>query len=352
MKTFTFLSFSHSLSRASRIYLQAVLFCCSLCFGAVPSFAQISVTGQRSVCPQIDSGTNNYTYTVNNIPNNSSIGAEFVGPFLNGSHGTIIKVNANTFEVEYASRVATFYPTLLFRAFNTSQQETSRDTLHIIVSVNSPAPINGGNILVCPNGPDVELTTTNGNDLGCGFHCTYIYNAPPGVTLEGGIETGNQISENSTHKPMLLSSGLPNGNLGSLKVTALWENCGLDGDNFGYATVFSGPPLLNPRVNGVPPQGNNCVNGSALLTAEYQTHTNYMNWTKIGGNGTISPNGASCSANPNGFMAVKVEAGNGCGTSSYTYYLSDCGNAAYTISPNPATSSLTVDFEYKEFAEG
>jgi hypothetical protein len=42
------------------------------------------------------------------------------------------------------------------------------------------------------------------------------------------------------------------------------------------------------------------------------------------------------------------------GTNNYTYTVNNLpsGSSAYTISPNPATSSLTIDFEYKEFAEG
>lgn len=196
------------------------------------------------------------------------------------------------------------------------------------------------------------MSLTTNTSLGCGFHCQYVWTAPSGVTLQYFGNSGNQITVNPSQLPTLLSAGLPNGNLGQLQVKALWSNCGLDGDNYGYATVYSGAPVLNPRVNNVPTSGFACVNDNGFLQVDYWPNSSYNTWTIIGGNGTIQPNGNSCYVDPNSFLLVRVEQANGCGTTSFSFYISECGSSAYTISPNPATSSLTVDFEYKEFAEG
>ena len=103
----------------------------------------------------------------------------------------------------------------------------------------------------------------------------------------------------------------------------------------GYAEVYSGTPSLNPKVNGNSSQGWDCTNGEATLHVDYPPGTNYVNWSILGGNGTINPNGTNCYANPNNFLLIKVSEGNTCGTTDYYYYLSQCGYSSYRIDPNP-----------------
>ncbi len=318
-----------------------LVFCCIFLF----SFSSYSmwVEGSRDGCSNSE-----IEYTVHDFPN-------WADPYLSvevsaGNQVTFIDNDAMKFKIQFGNSTD-FYATIWVRA-KIANVTVQTETFSVHLFVSSPDSPNWGTILVCPNGPNVNLTTNQ--NMNCGFHCDYVWTAPSGINLRYGGQQSGQIRLLPQQQPVeLLSAGVPNGHLGYVSVAAKWSECGLAGDTYGYAQVYSGPPILNPKVNGSPSQGFDCTNTSdAILSVDNPPGTNYTNWSVLGGNGNIYPSGSTCYAYPNNFLLIKVEAGNACGSNAHFYYLSLCGSSPYRIGPNPAETEITIDFEYKEFAEG
>ena len=285
-------------------------------------------------------------YAVHDFPNWADLSIEV----SSGNDVVAIDYNAMTFRVKFFNSTD-FYATIWVRA-KVANVTILVETVSVHLMASSPNPPNWGAILVCPNGSDINITTNQ--DMNCEFHCDYVWTAPSGINLRYGGQQSGQIRLLPQQQPVeLLSAGVPNGHLGYLSVAAKWSECGLIGDTHGYAEVYSGSPILNPKINGSPSQGWDCTPCSdALLSVDYPPKTDYVNWNVIAGNGNIYPSGANCNAFPSNFLLIKVEAGNACGSNAHFYYLSLCGSSAYRIGPNPAETEITIDFEYKEFAEG
>lgn len=301
------------------------------------------VEGARDGCSNSE-----IEYTVHDFPS-------WADPYLSvevsaGNQISSIDNNSMKFKVQFGN--STNFQARIWVRAKIGYSIIEEETFLVYLSVSSPDAPNWGTILICPNGPNVNLTTNQ--NMNCGFHCEYVWSAPGGIDLRYGGQQGNQIRLEPQQQPVeLLSAGLPNGHLGYVNVAAKWSECGLAGDTYGYAQVYSGPPILNPKVNGSPSQGFDCTNTSdAILNVDNPPGTNYTNWSVLGGNGNIYPSGSTCYAYPNNFLLIKVEAGNACGSNAHFYYLSLCGSSSYRIGPNPAETEITIDFEYKEFAEG
>ena len=85
-----------------------------------------------------------------------------------------------------------FNATILVRAeiynLNVVVQTVS---FNVDLSVSSPDSPNWGTIVVCPNGPNVNLTTSS--NMNCGFHCDYVWSAPGGINLRYGGQQSSQI---------------------------------------------------------------------------------------------------------------------------------------------------------------
>ena len=300
------------------------------------------VEGSRDGC-----SASKIAYTVHDFP-------WWADPYLSievssGNSVYSIDNSAMQFVIEFGN--STNFEARIWVRAKVSGVTVEEETFLVHLSVSSPDSPNWGTIVVCPNGPNVNLTTNQG--MNCDFHCDYVWTAPGGINLRYGGSQSSQIRLSPQQQPVeLLSSGLSTGHLGYLNVAAKWSECGMSGDTYGYAEIYSGTPTLNPRVNGNPSQGWDCAYGEATLNVDYPPGTYYVNWSILGGNGTINPNGATCHANPNNFLLIKVNEENACGSTEHYYYLSQCGYSPYRIYPNPAETEITIEFEYKEFAEG
>ncbi|RFS18397.1 T9SS C-terminal target domain-containing protein [Emticicia sp. C21] len=301
------------------------------------------VDGVKDGCPDTQ-----YEYIVYDFP---SWGDFAVEVSIGNTLVSLESINSTTkkFKVKYGNSTDfNAWVNVMVKVLGVTVDNTD---FFVHLSVSSPSSPNGGTILVCPNGANVNLTTNA--YMNCLFHCDYIWTAPSGVNLKYGAFQGNSIRVLPQHQPVeLLASGIPTGYLGLLSVAAKWSECGLAGDTYGYAEVYSGPPVLDPKVNGSPSQGYDCTTGDAILTVNYQPGTTSVNWSVIAGTGTITPNGAICYATPNNFLLIKVREENACGATEHFYYLSQCGSRSYQIYPNPSETDITIDFDNKEFAQG
>ncbi len=197
MKTINFLSYSLSL-KVSRVLL---VLCCVV-NGTILSFAQLPLTiiGEQNPCPM-----STHTYTISGTPSNAtSFKVSFDLPF--GGNSATWNFSQKTVTVTFNNNSANLPDKLYVIASNLGgNNDLAYGQINFRVSAPSPTSPNGGNILVCPNGLNVSLTTST--SFGCGFRCQYVCKATPGVTLQanGNGNTGNQITVFPGNLPNLLS---------------------------------------------------------------------------------------------------------------------------------------------------
>lgn len=164
--------------------------------------------------------------------------------------------------------------------------------------------------------------------------------------------TGNPVRGANS---VIFPSGLTNGNVGTLTVTALYTECAGFTNTSSSAPLFYGTPILsNPQVNGGTNQSFNVIPGGwANLSVAGQGVGSYS-WTIEGGSGSLSPNGSSCQVSFSSFVRVVVTPSNRCGQGTnyrQTFYLSTTSAGGfYRIYPNPSKDVLSIEFENVEAA--
>ena len=230
----------------------------------------------------------------------------------------------------------------------------------VTIRVPSPAVPNGGLVTACQAGEQISLSSlpvlTNGpND--CYFHCGVQWAGPQGWTLQNDLASGNPLSDFSTFDNAKLNvpSGVSNGTVGQVTVTAFYSQCIQAQNTSSSATIFYGAPIVSGAyVNGSSSQSfNRVTNGQASLSISSEVGAaNAWTWQIDGGSGYIYPNGNSCNVSTSNFVRVTARLANRCGQGgSYTFYIQNSSTYGFRIAPNPASSNLSVQFDYPEQTE-
>ena len=226
----------------------------------------------------------------------------------------------------------------------------------------TPAQPNNGIVIACSTS-EIAITsnpvlTNTASD--CYFHCRYQWSAPAGWLIRRTDQFGGWLGSlnpfiygGNEDMALIPPSGVTNGWVGNLTVTAIYAECGYYPNTSNSSPIWYGfPNLSSPLVNGSANQAYNIIpSGSATLSVSNNAVQNWS-WTVDAGSGNIFPNGASCAVSFSGFLKVRVQATNLCGSSqAYFYYLNKTGSNGYKVFPNPSKDKVKVEFDFKEIAE-
>lgn len=232
--------------------------------------------------------------------------------------------------------------------------------IQVNVRVPKPATPNGGLITACQAGEQVALTSLpalRNEAQDCFFHCGVEWAGPGGWTLLNDNAQGNPLSDFATfdNTKLIAPSGVSNGVVGQVSVTAFYSQCGFSQNTSSSATLFYGSPITSDAtVNGSTAQSLNRVsNGQAFLSIQSVAGAaTSWTWQIDGGSGNISPNGNSCNVSTSGFIRVRATSSNRCGQGgSYTFYIQNSSTSGFRVAPNPTSTNLSVQFDYPEITD-
>ena len=320
-----------------------------LLLGTVPVFA-LNVSGPTRVCP----GSNN-TYTFSsNVTGVICYKIAFfrdsnVSPSQQGS------VSGNSITLNFTNDWGTNRLEVKGYLDIWGLIEVDNTTINILREAPEPATPNNGLVVACGGNDNIgvsSLPSLQNNSTDCYFHCEFQWSAPSGWQINTGGPIGNPVLGGST-MTLVSPNSIGTGWLGQLTATAFYSNCAQPQNTDSNANIWGGlPTIFNPRVNGSASQSANFVTtGQLQLDVTSNGATNW-NWTVESGTGSVSPVGPSCSVSFSNFVRIRCQATNRCGNGqSYIFYLVRTSYNGYKIYPNPASSTLKVEFEYAELAE-
>lgn len=206
-------------------------------------------------------------------------------------------------------------------------------------SIESPAIRNGtvtqSSVNLCTAGSSITLNAYNQFPV----VTQYEWTATGGAKVNGStIAYGTNVTVSATGS-------------GNISVKATQSTCHSVSPITTIPVYYGSPVISSATVNGNAAQSSNYVSSGSAFLVINATNTASYNWVNVGGSGSIYPNSNSCNVSFSDFLRVEGIAQNSCGSSSYTFYLYKNAPYYYSVYPNPADETVTIDFTQVEGAE-
>ena len=141
-------------------------------------------------------------------------------------------------------------------------------------------------------------------------------------------------------------SGLSNGNVGQLTVTALHSECSGFPDTYSSATLWYGPPIISyPNYWLFDP-------GSNMWQLSHTSQPGFTStYTVYSGSASLIPNGNDCYVTTSDGAVIQLIVSNACGSSSPYYFSIPAQGNMMMAYPNPAKQNITLQFKNVELQE-
>ncbi|MCF0074112.1 T9SS type A sorting domain-containing protein [Dyadobacter sp. CY261] len=210
----------------------------------------------------------------------------------------------------------------------------------------TPPPPNNGLVIGCSANQEVAISSTpslQNNATDCFFHCRMEWSAPSGWTLKNSAGYSNPAN-GATH--VKFPSGLSNGNVGNITVTAIYTECTpFVSNTSSTATLWYGPPIItssNQTLFDGPSNVWHCSITNNPMGGASAT------WSLVSGDASFSTSGyANYISSVNG-GTIQVVLTNACGSSSTQYFNIPPAGSSLMAYPNPAKNSLSIQFRNTE----
>lgn len=295
----------------------------------------IGINGPARVCPNAT-----VTYTVSNLPSGTTRWRYCVDEptYPYDSYSDWIYPPTDNFTYTFHDIQGT--ATIKIQAFQ-NFFKIGEESRPIFISPPNPVKPNNGLVLGCSANQSVQISSLPSlmnNAADCYFHCGYSWAAPSGWTLErSGFSPGNPLLF-ADH--VVFPSGLSNGNVGQITVTALFTECGSLQNTSASSTLWYGPPIISSPNQWLFDSYSNMWQLSHMSQPGFTS-----SYTVYSGSASLIPNVNDCYVTTADGAVIQLIVSNGCGNSSAYYFTIPAQGGMMMAYPNPAKNTITLQFK-------